>query len=118
VDSRIREQLLLAERFGAEPVVPAPEQRLGIAPNAREGIWPINGLRHPPAPGMCGWYIWAGGDIPQDDDEYFASLHVSHIEEWCVPAIPYLALPPGYRFLISPGFEDVWFDEVLLEDTG
>jgi hypothetical protein len=27
---------------------------------------------------------------------------------------PYLALPPGWRFLIAPDYEDVWFDESLL----
>jgi hypothetical protein len=26
----------------------------------------------------------------------------------------YLGLAPGWRFLIAPGYEDVWFDEILL----
>lgn len=26
----------------------------------------------------------------------------------------YLGLPPGWRFLIAPGYEDIWFDEALL----
>ncbi len=24
--------------------------------------------------------------------------------------LPYLALPPGWRFLIADGYEDGWFD--------
>lgn len=29
--------------------------------------------------------------------------------------LPYLELPPGYRFIIDgKGYEDVWFDESLL----
>jgi hypothetical protein len=28
---------------------------------------------------------------------------------------PYLALPPGWRFLLAPGYEDVWYDPTLLD---
>ena len=28
--------------------------------------------------------------------------------------VPYLSLPPGYRFQIADGYEDVWFDLTLL----
>jgi hypothetical protein len=30
--------------------------------------------------------------------------------EWLV----YLALPAGWRFLSAPGYEDIWFDDGLL----
>lgn len=40
--------------------------------------------------------------------------HISHLPEWCPDILPYLALPPGWRVLLAPGFEDVWFDETLL----
>ncbi|WP_455835850.1 immunity protein Imm33 domain-containing protein [Pseudarthrobacter siccitolerans] len=23
--------------------------------------WPVHGLRHPPADGTSGWYVWTGG---------------------------------------------------------
>jgi len=29
--------------------------------------------------------------------------------------LDYLALPPGWRFLIAPDYKDVWFDENLLK---
>ena len=50
-----------------------------------------------------------------EDPDCFASLHANHMAEWCPDAEPYLALPPGWRFLIAPRHEDVWFDPSLLE---
>lgn len=75
---------------------------------------PINGLRHPPEPGTSGWFIWAGGEIDQSEDDFFASLHVSHLENRHPDLIRYLALPPGWRFQIAPGQEEVWYDTSLL----
>ncbi len=85
-----------------------------MSANVREGIWPINGLRHAPEGNSCGWYIWAGDDLSQDPD-FFAPLHVAHLSEWCPAVLPYLELAPGWRFLIAPGYEDVWFDSSLLD---
>jgi len=70
-------------------------------------------LRHPGVKGTCGWYIWAGEEFSEDSD-FFRPVRVSHLEEHCPEAIPYLALAPGYRFLVAPGYEDVWFDSSLL----
>lgn len=39
---------------------------------------------------------------------------VAHLRDHAPEVLPYLALPPGWRFLIAPGHEDVWFDEQLL----
>ena len=36
-------------------------------------------------------------------------------QEWCPAVLPYLSLPPGFRFLIAPDYEDVWEDAALLE---
>jgi len=49
-----------------------------------------------------------------DDPDFFVSLHVEHLGEWCPAIVDYLALPPGFRVLLAPGVEDVWFDESLL----
>lgn len=75
---------------------------------------PINGLRHPPEGDTTGWYIWAGEELSTATD-FFVPLHVVHLDEWCPGAIPYLGLPPGWRFLIADGYEDVWFDPSLLD---
>lgn len=48
-----------------------------------------------------GWYIWTGE--LQGDDEFFAPLHVEHVAARCPAAERYLALPPGWTFLVAPG---------------
>lgn len=50
-----------------------------------------------------------------EEADFFLPLHVEHVGQWCPEVEPYLALPPGWRFLIAPGYEDVWFDPTLLE---
>jgi hypothetical protein len=89
--------------------------KVGVSRNVREGILPLNGSRIKPAGDTTGWYIWAGGEMSEDSD-FFVSLQVRHLQEWCPSVLTYLALPPGWRFQIAPGHEDVWFDEGLLSD--
>jgi hypothetical protein len=106
-------QRRICEKYEVHPS-PAPAGlKVGIARNVREGLLPINGLRHRPEGDTTGWYIWAGGE-PSNDPDFFEPLHVEHLTEWCPDVIPYLQLPPGYRFLIAPGHEDVWNDPSLL----
>lgn len=106
-------QASVAERFGASPLLPPADAKVGIARNVRTGLQPLNALRHPPEGDTSGWYIWAGEEL-SDNPEFFIPLHVSHLADWCPTLIPYLALPPGWRVLLAPGQEDVWFDEGLL----
>lgn len=103
----------VCHRFGVTPAVPAPLEKAGVAENVRSGLSPLNGLRHPPRGDTSGWFIWAGKELSLDED-YFRPLHLAHIADWCPEAIPYLSLPPGWRFVVAPGYEDVWFDESLL----
>jgi hypothetical protein len=108
------EQATVCVRFGAEPSGVTADQRVGIARNIRDGLMPVNGLRHKPEGETSGWYIWAGEELSEDPN-FFAPLHVKHLAEWCPEVVPYLALPPGWRFLIAPGYEDVWPDQSLLQ---
>ena len=95
--------------------VPAPvHQKLGIARNIREGIAPINGLRHAPEGDTKRWYLWAGEELSTEPD-FFVPLHVEHLSAWCPEAIRFLGLPPGWRFLLAGDHEDVWYDAALLE---
>ena len=89
------------------------ELKLGIARNMKDGIEPINGFRHQPSDDTCGWFIYGGKKLSQDDD-FFVPLHVAHIHEWSPSVVKFLGLPPGWRFLIAGNYEDVWFDESLL----
>jgi len=109
------QQLEVCRRYGVEPVPVRPGMKVGIAANVHDGTKPINGLRHPPKGDTTGWYIWAGGEIPRDDPNFFAPIHVEHLKDWYPEAIKYLALPPGWRFLITADYEDVWQDPSLLK---
>jgi hypothetical protein len=104
----------VCEKYETEFFASPPDLKVGISTNVRDGIMPINGLRHPPKDDTTGWYIYAGEEL-SDDPEFFKPLHVEHLDEWCPQIKKYLGLPPGWRFLIAEDYEDVWFDENLLE---
>ena len=110
---KVQREQSVCEWAGVEPRTPEPGTKLGIA-LATLGKKPINGLRHNPENGTNGWYIWCGTEL-SEDSEFFDSLHVEHIREYLPEVEEYLALPPGYRFLIDGNdYEDVWFEEELL----
>jgi hypothetical protein len=109
-------QIGLCERIGAS-FQPSPLwSRAGVAANLVPGAWPINGLRHPATPDSCGWYLWAGETLHTDED-FFQPLHVEHLLERSPAVMAYLGLPAGWRFLLAPDHEDVWFDPTLLVDS-
>ena len=108
-------QRQVCARFTAPPQFVAGNAILGASAGVFSGEFPLNGQRHVPGAGESGWYLWTGLDLPKDSD-YFKPYHVSHVVK-AAPAIgQYLGLPPGWRFLLAPGYEDVWFDESLLAD--
>jgi len=108
-----QEQRELCIKYGEEFVPFDFNLRLGIAPDFFSNLLPLNGLRHPPDSGTCGWFLWAGGELSQESD-YFNSLHVFHLIEKYPKVLKYFGLPPGWRFLFANDYEDVWFDEQLL----
>jgi hypothetical protein len=74
---------------------------------------PLNALRHRPSGDTSGWYIW-GGSGPSKASDFFQPVHVGHLSDLCPEIVPYLGLPPGWRVLLAPGYEDVWFDEAIV----
>src|SRR5689334_3598876 len=112
MDELLGRQLEVCRRFGVDPHVTDDHLKVGIARNVRDGIQPLNGLRLLPDGDTTGWYIWAGEEI-SDQSDFFAPLHLSHLREWCPDVLPYLQLPPGWRFQIAPEHEDVWLDDEL-----
>ena len=108
------QQRRVCERYSAWFAPVQSHLKVGVARNVREGVLPINGLRHPPKGDMTGWYIWAGEDLSENPD-FFQPLHVEHLREWCPAIQKFLGLPAGWRFLIADNYEDVWFDKNLLE---
>ena len=108
------EQKNICERYNVAFVDTPSFLKVGISLNVKEGLKPVNGLRHPPQGDTSGWYIWAGEELSEDPN-FFLPLHIEHLEEWCPEIIKYLGLPPGWRFLSAPGYEDVWEDKSLLK---
>ena len=86
---------------------------MGLSGPIHPGI--IHGLRHPSKNGLSGWYVWQG-DYKEDAD-FFNPIHMSHVVQEHAVLEKYFMLPPGHRFLIDTtnGYEDVWYDEKLLD---
>lgn len=89
--------------------------KLGASPSLITGewAWPIHGLRHPPTDETSGWFVWSGE--LSDADDFFEPWHQAHFEKRWPNLAHLLELPPGSRFLVAPGHEDVWRDESLLD---
>ena len=104
-------QRAVCERFGVAPMEAPDDLKLGIALVDSEG--PIHGLRHPLEGDTSGWYVWRGEF--SEADAFFSPLHIRHLATRLPEIVPYLALPPGWRLLLAPGCEDVWYDESLLD---
>ena len=110
----VEQQKAICKKFNVEWFESLPTLKVGISKNVREGVEPINGLRHSPEGDTTGWYIWAGQEM-LDDPGFFVPVHVEHLGDWCPQALAYLGLPPGTRFLIAKTQEDVWEDKSLLD---
>lgn len=104
--------LAICQRFQVEPQAPVPGTRVGLATETLKKS-PIHGLRVHPTSTTNGWYLWCGER--SDSDDFFSPLCVEHLPDSLPEVLPYLALPPGYRFVIDKnGYEDVWYDSELL----
>lgn len=109
-----QEQQAVCARFGTPYFGCDLSLKVGISRNVKEGMLPLNGMRIMPVLDTCGWYIWAGKEYSNSAD-FFVPLHGAHLSEWAPLIVPYLALPPGWRFLITDDYEDVWKDpEIVL----
>jgi len=92
---------------GTDFVPPVRGSKVGIALQTL-GRLPIHGIRLPPTDTTCGWYIYAG-DEWSDADDFYQPLCVEHLEARCPAVLPFLGLPPGWRFMTDgQGFIDVW----------
>lgn len=109
-------QRKVCDRYGATFTPPIDHDKVGISDTALAGGMPLHGLRYEPDVGTTGWYIWAGEW--SNAENFFKPLHVHHLVRDRPDVLAYLALPPGWRFLIAPGHEDVWPDRTLLVTTG
>lgn len=112
MESEILEfQKRVCQKYGAEFYGCNFELKVGISMNVRSGLLPLHGMRVEPQGDTCGWYIWAG--VYSDSPDFFVPLHGLHLIEWAPLVLPYLGLPPKWRFLTDGKYEDVWMDPEL-----
>jgi len=111
----IETQKNICLKYGAQYLPSFFSQIAGVAIESLEKkVLPINGLRHSiENNNSSSWFIWAGeySNAP----EFFKPVHIHHLLELYPNAIKFLGLSPGWRFLTDGVYEDVWFDEKLLE---
>jgi hypothetical protein len=114
MDKVEKQQKEICLKFGSSFIASKENEKVGIALNTIEQQ-PLNALRHNPENNTCGWYIWGGEEMSQDP-EFFQPLHVSHLKDKCPEIVKYLGLSPGWRVLVAGEYEDVWYDEGLLNE--
>jgi hypothetical protein len=89
-------QRRVCRAYQADYVPPTPGSKVGIALQTMDRS-PIHAVRLPPTETTCGWYIFAG-DEWSDDPNFYQPMCVEHMAQYCKFALPFLALPPGWRF--------------------
>ena len=106
------EQAVLCRRFEAETVAALPALNSGVSRSmlvrGDRVVWPVYGIRHAVERNTTGWYLWTGEY--SDAADFYVPWHTSHLYEQWPELAPYLALPPGWGFIVAPNYEDVWFD--------
>jgi hypothetical protein len=100
------QQRAVCRNYGTGFVPPAPDSKVGVALQTLGGL-PIHGVRLPPTDTTCGWYIYAGEW--SDADDFYQPLCIEHLADRWPAVLPFLGLPPGWRFLTDGhGSCDVW----------
>jgi hypothetical protein len=96
-----------------EPRQPLPDEMISLALDTLR-MTPLNGLRYLPEAGGSGWYIWGGEEMSQAAD-FFSPIEVRYVTDYVPDILPYLALPPGFRFQTDhKAHQKAWFDGSLL----
>lgn len=115
-------QAEVCARYGVRPERPSPSSlvRCLVGRTVAEGVWPLYGARWPPTPQRwdCGWAIWAThADMDEAlEADGFDAVAITDLEVRSQTAWRYLALPPGWAFVLDrEGVEDVYQDPELLE---
>lgn len=104
----IKVQLAVCAKYHALFHTCADDERAGVAVETLKKE-PIYGVREKNHDGSNSWYIWGGPGSTAED--FYQPLCAGHIGDLIPMVLPYLALPPGYKFIIDrSGFEDVWFE--------
>lgn len=103
----------ICNRLDLTPESPSEDSVVGFAINSfGKGV--LSGLRHPIEKNSNGWYIWFGEY--SEEANFFSPICTKDMNKYLSSSVlEYLDLPIGYRFLLdNKGYEDVWYDEELL----
>ena len=101
------------EHYSAQYTPVDEEQMVVISDGVYEGL-PLEGVRYPSPDHMSGW--WLTTDEYNGDTSSLKTVHYIHIVESRPEVAIYMALPPGYRFMLGGEQEQVWFDEEVAND--
>jgi hypothetical protein len=111
----------IAEQHGVRPErpYPAPMVRVLLGRTLAPGIRPIYGGRARPQAdrGDAGWTIWATHPDMHEasSTDGFDIVPVTEVRDRCPEVWPFLALPPGWAFVLAPdGTIDVYEEPELL----
>ena len=108
-----RTQRAVYQRFSAKFMPCFEGLNCGVSQSVGTQTYPVNGLRHAAADGTTGWFIYSG-ECYSTAPDFFDPLCTTDLMVREPLLVPYLGLAPGWRFLITPDYEDVWFDPTLL----
>lgn len=103
-------QKWICEKYGALYCPCKGSDRVGIAIQTLQNE-PIYGTRELNPDGSSSWYIYAGQYSA--DDDFYKPVCIDHLETLLPIVLRYLALPPGWKFIIDKnGYEDVWQEKI------
>lgn len=112
LDELIAEQKLLCEEFESAYIQVSGDDVIAIAVQTLDQD-PIVGIRKkkPETDENISWYIY-GGEL-QEGADFFETMTVRELQDVIPDVLPYLALEPGFRFMIDgDDYEDVWKEEL------
>ena len=106
------EQKKICQKYGSEMYLVDESQKVGIALHTLNQS-PIYGVHLRPEGDTSGWYFW-GGEHSESAD-FYQAVHINHLPEIASILLKYLALAPGFKFIIDDqGYEDVWFEPEII----
>lgn len=109
-------QFAVCKEKKVKPQRPWAFARALVGGSLQPDVWPVYGVRSQPRPdhGDCGWTFWTGdSDMSRAAKKSkFEIIEVQGLGARCPAVVPYLALPPGWAFVLGPdGYADVYENE-------
>lgn len=94
---------------------PEPGSIVGVSRSLLESNWRVGPCMVFDTGRLVTRRVGRYGPGSSDAPDFFVPLHAEHLMEKVPELGTYLGLPPGSRFLLAPGHEDIWTDAALLD---